>query len=592
MKQLWEKVKSELQNNKGFYALFGIIFLIACGFRLIALSDGNLLGDEPFYSIRSIALLDTFGSDVQTTPVDWFDELPWWTHLSFHDHPPLVFWIHHAFYAIFGTSLFVQRLPSALFGIATVVLAFFLGRKLHSKQLGLAMMGILSINNFSIFYARFSMQESIAQFFILLGFFFFIDALKKPKSLLYWGIAVGLSILAKYSGLFLLPFYGLAILIWKREWLKNKFLYLAGLLMLTVLSPVIIYNVMMYFTVGHFDLQFAFLLGQDISQHWNELPGKEHRGQLKDRFSGMGRLLFVNSPVFFFFALIGLMHPLASKLARIHVDKKDILVSLAAITIIAFTLLVGASARFMYYTAPFFAYLVARIFFVFKNIKPLLYLAPIIVIYELFFSINSILATITTPIGNAHLLYPSALRVESAAIVELDEIHAKYVKGYKPQQASLSAKAAINDVIQKRYKDAYLPTKNLVILYDYLDNITTLNYVYFKRLFYEGWYVASIHEFPRIFTDKRFIPANLTTLYAHSLPPAKQGTTTIDFGMDRQVFFDLLLKYEVQREPVYTKEGYLAYWFFEITPKDIYNILTDLEQRDEQATQTQTGTTE
>jgi len=55
-----------------FQFQFFAILLIAILFRICFLSSGVLLGDEPLYSVRSIGFVDSFASDLQTTPFDWF----------------------------------------------------------------------------------------------------------------------------------------------------------------------------------------------------------------------------------------------------------------------------------------------------------------------------------------------------------------------------------------------------------------------------------------------------------------------------------------------------------------------------------------
>ena len=96
--------------------------------RLWNLDTAELTFDEGLDAFRSVGYLDYLESPAQPTPVQWFAdrELPWWTALSFHDHPPLVFLVQHATTAIFGDTLFAARIPSALAGIAAIILFFFI----------------------------------------------------------------------------------------------------------------------------------------------------------------------------------------------------------------------------------------------------------------------------------------------------------------------------------------------------------------------------------------------------------------------------------------------------------------------------------
>src|SRR3989338_2012408 len=165
------------------------ILCIAAVLRLAFLSHGQVLGDEPLYSVRSIGWLDTLGSDLQTTPLQWFETPPWWTALSFHDHPPLTFAINHIFFKLFDDTLFVSRLPSALFGVLNVLLIYLVAKKIFYKEtFALLASAFFAANDFAIFFARTAMMESTTMFFILLAFFLFLKSLDSPRFLTWFGI--------------------------------------------------------------------------------------------------------------------------------------------------------------------------------------------------------------------------------------------------------------------------------------------------------------------------------------------------------------------------------------------------------------------
>jgi len=89
------------RNRNTIYILAAIIFLAAV-LRLWGIGAGDPVGDEVLYAFRAVGLLDYDVAEFQTTPLQWFDgNIPWWTKLSFHDHPPLVFLIQHFFIKIF-----------------------------------------------------------------------------------------------------------------------------------------------------------------------------------------------------------------------------------------------------------------------------------------------------------------------------------------------------------------------------------------------------------------------------------------------------------------------------------------------------------
>ena len=73
-----------------------LILALAAVLRLYGLSRGDTVNDEVFYGFRAVGLMDFDEAADQTTPWEWTDpEIPGWMRMSFHDHPPLVFWIQH-----------------------------------------------------------------------------------------------------------------------------------------------------------------------------------------------------------------------------------------------------------------------------------------------------------------------------------------------------------------------------------------------------------------------------------------------------------------------------------------------------------------
>ena len=94
--------------------LVGLILLLAAGLRLYQLDRADVITDEALIAFRSLGYVDFFASPDQTTPWEWFSDVPAWARLSFHDHPPLVFLVQHGSFLLFGENELGLRLPFAL----------------------------------------------------------------------------------------------------------------------------------------------------------------------------------------------------------------------------------------------------------------------------------------------------------------------------------------------------------------------------------------------------------------------------------------------------------------------------------------------
>jgi 4-amino-4-deoxy-L-arabinose transferase-like glycosyltransferase len=116
-------------------------------------------------------------ANTQTTPVDWFEAIPWWSKLSFHDAPPLVFILQFLTFKLFGISTFTARLPFALAGLGSVILLYFVIKKLYHANAALLGSFILSILTYHVWASRVGYLEAVALFFILLTIYLFLLAL-------------------------------------------------------------------------------------------------------------------------------------------------------------------------------------------------------------------------------------------------------------------------------------------------------------------------------------------------------------------------------------------------------------------------------
>ncbi len=404
-----------------------LILVISAILRFAGLSRGDAINDEIFYGFRAIGPMDFDQAELQTTPLEWLDPaIPTWTSLSFHDHPPLVFWIQHLSIKIFGENNVAMRLPSAIFGIASVYLIFLLGTALFSTTAGLVAAGLLSVTVNHVYISRVGMQESYLIFFLLTCLYFFLKAtevrpeLKTKKNnptphknnyFIWTGITLGLAFLTKYNAIVLIPIFGTYLLLYRRtelrDYVKNKKAWLGILLAVAIFSPVIIYNAMLYRAVGHFDFQFSYVFGQNPDV-WKVAPGKDI-GTLSERIENFTPyLIATNSWLFLSVLCISLLYSLyacgkkflASKhiasLQNVEHTKNHRLeiIPLSIVFLLILLLIIGPAYRFLTLLAPFFVLIIgASAAHLFKNrTKLLLALCIPLALFELWYSYNNQIA--------------------------------------------------------------------------------------------------------------------------------------------------------------------------------------------------------
>ncbi len=252
------------------------VLLAAALLRFWGLGSADILHDEGVYGFRAIGYLDFMSNDSQTTPIQWYKaaELPAWTKLSMHDHPPLYFLIGHIFSFIFGNEIWALRLPSAMAGVFSVWLMFRLvGCLARDEYAGLLAALILALNSMHVWISRAVLMESLLVMFLLALFNAWLVFLENKNRWIGLGLMLGLAALTKYTFIFLPATFALYAAIFRRDLFCRRETYLALILALAVFLPVIVYNIFLYGSRGHFDLQWSYLFGQ-ATPEWTASFGK------------------------------------------------------------------------------------------------------------------------------------------------------------------------------------------------------------------------------------------------------------------------------------------------------------------------------
>jgi len=122
--------------------------------------------------------------------------------------PPLFIWLMSLGYQFFGVSNFTSRLWSAIFGALSLVLVYFLGKKLYNRQIGF--LSSVVLGTFTTFYefARRAMTDIPLLFFVMASIYFFVLSNKEEKTNQYVilsGVFFGLALMTKQIEALLIP---------------------------------------------------------------------------------------------------------------------------------------------------------------------------------------------------------------------------------------------------------------------------------------------------------------------------------------------------------------------------------------------------
>lgn len=207
-----------------------LIILITAGFlRLFRITEvpPGVNRDEAAIGYTAYSLLKT-GKD------EYGRVLPL-SFQSFGDWKlPLYIYTTVPFVATLGVNELSVRLPSALAGIASVALVFFLVEALFgSKNLGLLSMVILAISPWHLHLSRVESESNIAVMLITIGTIFFLKARQNPKLFIPGLISFALTYFAYHGNHIFTTLYatGLLAIYWK-SLPKTKELKLAVLIFL------------------------------------------------------------------------------------------------------------------------------------------------------------------------------------------------------------------------------------------------------------------------------------------------------------------------------------------------------------------------
>ena len=153
---------------------------------------------EVLYSVDGI-VYSLVGKELTLKPISQWVVLTW-NGLPFYEHPHLTPWMLGASMKVFGVSTLTAILPILLIDLATVLLAYLLGRLLLDHRLGLLAGTVLALTPEFVRGGRNPMLEPALMFFIMLAVYFHVLATRPGsffRNTIFSGLSLGLAFLAK-----------------------------------------------------------------------------------------------------------------------------------------------------------------------------------------------------------------------------------------------------------------------------------------------------------------------------------------------------------------------------------------------------------
>ncbi len=133
--------------------------------------------------------------------------MQWKPMAVWYEKPPLYIWMTSLFMKLLGVAPLAARLPSAIMGLATVMMVYFAGKKMFNKTAGFLSAFVLITTTQYLYYSRAAMTDVTTTFFVtasLLSYLF----VRGRRGNLYWllpGALAGFAVMTK-GVVGLLPF--------------------------------------------------------------------------------------------------------------------------------------------------------------------------------------------------------------------------------------------------------------------------------------------------------------------------------------------------------------------------------------------------
>jgi 4-amino-4-deoxy-L-arabinose transferase-like glycosyltransferase len=120
-----------------------------------------------------------------------------WNGAPYFDHPAAGFWWMAIGFKIWGVSNFSARLPSAVFGILTLIFTYLLGKGLFNRWVGFSSSIALVSAPWFLYRARSGNLDVFLTFFFVVSIWLAVKSVSQKKTFLVLGVSLALLFLTK-----------------------------------------------------------------------------------------------------------------------------------------------------------------------------------------------------------------------------------------------------------------------------------------------------------------------------------------------------------------------------------------------------------
>ncbi len=216
-----------------FFLFFILLLALVLRFYHLSTVPNGFYSDEAAYGYNALSLLKT-GKD------EYGEFLPA-VFKSFGDYKaPLYIYMIAPLVSLFGLSEITIRSTSALLGVLSIILIFYLTKKIFaSPKLALVSSLFITISPLSLQFSRMAHENNLTVTLILVSLIFFLKSLKNPRFYIPTAISFALSIYTYHDARVLTPLLVIFLLFNFRKYIawSDKYFIAAFISFLLLLIP-------------------------------------------------------------------------------------------------------------------------------------------------------------------------------------------------------------------------------------------------------------------------------------------------------------------------------------------------------------------